>query len=351
MPPAGKFFKRQVDSSWNLNSDIFPYTIVMSDSCNEQERILSYWTAEHIQSAVAAPDINFSMSALKRFGRAIHDYWTPERIALAQPEVHAYGTHIEDDTEVKKSELGADGSLRIVPDEKVTTFPYQSVGKLFYTKVGPSGSRDSYATAWVANMSSVLHVVYTAAHNLKRGDMHAENILFVPGFTPPGSYPFGRYPEIQGGEGTAWVVDPNWNPNDMKPRYDQGLVKLDKDTNTAKYVDDVVTPIEILSNQQYTSLTEWNTIGYPVPSSQNPYGKMCERSGTFKKVSDGAVYKYGTLPQGTSGGPWILLTSYSQSSSNGVQAGNRSDIGCTLSPHFHSSSQELIKFYKFKAIP
>lgn len=100
--------------------------------------------------------------------RAILDYWTHERVALAQPEEHAYGIHIEDDTEPvqtdqEKTELRAVGSLRIVPDEKVKTFPYKSVGKLFYTKVGPSGSRDSYATAWVADMSSVHHVVYTAA--------------------------------------------------------------------------------------------------------------------------------------------------------------------------------------------
>ncbi len=75
-----------------------------------------------------------------------------------------------------------------MPDDKVKTFPYESVGKLFYTKVGPSGSRDVYATAWVANMSTILNVVYTATHVLKKADMHAENILFIPGFIPPNIY-------------------------------------------------------------------------------------------------------------------------------------------------------------------
>jgi hypothetical protein len=315
----------------------------MSDSDEHRHQIVSYWTAERIRSAQPESDIDFTMSSKER-AQAIVDYWTPERVAAAQPEEHAYGIHIEDEAEIEMVQ-GA-GSLKIVPDDKVKTFPYESVGKLFYTKVGPSGSRDVYATAWVANMSTIRHVVYTAAHILKRGDMHAEKIIFIPGFIPPNTYPFGRYPQIQGSEGTAWAVDPNWNPNNPEAKYDQGLVKLDKDTTTGKYVDEVVVPIQISSNQQYTSSTEWNTIGYPVPSSQNPNGKMCERTGTFNTMLYDAVYKFGTLPKGTSGGPWILANS--QNSSNGVQAGNRDSIGSTISPYFHSSSEELVKFFKFK---
>ena len=319
----------------------------MSNSDEYRHQISSYWTAERIQSAQPEPEIYFTMSS-KEMAQDILDYWTPERIAAAQPEEHAYGMHNEDETETKMvqetGELRGAGSLKIVPDDKVKTFPYESVGKLYYTKVGPSGSRDSSATAWVANVSTVLHVVYTAAHVLRRGDMHAEKILFIPGFIPPSTYPFGKYPQIPGGEGTAWGVDPQWNPNNMNPAYDQGLIKLDKDPTTGKYVDEVVLPIQILSNQQYTLSTEWNTIGYPFPSSQNPDGKMCERSGTFKEKKSDAVYKFGTLPKCTSGGPWILAGS--GNSSNGVQAGNFGDS--TVSPYFHSSAEELVKFFKFE---
>ena len=152
----------------------------MSNSDEYRHQILSYWTAERIRSAQSEPDFDFTMSSKER-AQAIVDYWTPERVAAAQPEEHAYGTHNEDETETQMvqqtAELQGPGSLRIVPDDNVKTFPYESVGKLFYTKVGPSGSRDVYATAWVANMSTILNVVYTAAHVLKKADMHAENIL------------------------------------------------------------------------------------------------------------------------------------------------------------------------------
>ena len=279
----------------------------------------------------------------------ILDYWTPERLEAAQPEEHAYGEHIEmredaavDDTSGQRVQ-GA-GSLKIVPDSKVKTFPYQSVGKLFYVKVGPSGTRDSFASAWVANVSSQLHVVLTAAHCLEKGNEHAEKILFIPGFIAPNTQPFGSYPQIPGGKGEAWFVDPNWDPNNIQAKYDSGVIKLDKDPNTGKYVDEVVIPIQILANQHYTSTSSWNTIGFPVPSSQNPDGKMAERSGTFYRMSSdgGSFYKYGTLPKATSGGPWILAGS--DHSSNGIQAGNVDN--CAISPYFKTSAEELIKFFK-----
>lgn len=322
-------------------------------------QILSYWTAERMQSAQPEPDPEFSevdmMIADQPTGaHAILSYWSPERLASAQPEPLAYGEHIETEEETIRGDSSesrlsaatqAAGSLKIVPDNTVKTFPYQSVGKLFYTKVSPSGSRDSYASAWVANVSSQLHVVVTAAHCLERGNETATNILFIPGFIPPSSRLFGSYPQIPGGKGVAWSVDPNWNPNSMQAKYDQGMIKLDKDPNTGKYVDEVVIPIQILSNQNYTPTSEWNTIGFPVPSSGNPDGKMAERSGTYFKMSSdgGSVYKYGTLPKATSGGPWILAGSHD--SSNGIQAGNVSEYQCAQSPYFKSTAEELVKLF------
>ena len=63
--------------------------------------------------------------------------------------------------------------------------------------------------------------------------------------------------------------------------------------------------------------------------------KMCERSGTFYRMSSsgGAVYKEGDLPCGTSGGPWILAGS--NNASNDVQAGNNTlPPKCSVSPYF-----------------
>ncbi|XP_068725323.1 uncharacterized protein [Montipora capricornis] len=326
----------------------------MSSGDDFGRQILSYWTTERMLSAVPEPGLDLTTTSAHS-AQVILDYWTPERMATARPEEHAYGEHIKtvegaaircDRSAVQRVQGAA--SMTIVPDSKVKTFPFQSVGKLFYVKVGPSGESESFASAWVANASSELHVVMTAAHCLERDDNRAEKIFFVPGFIPPCFRPFGSYPQIPGGKGEAWIVDPNWDPNDMQAKYDLGMVRLEKDRDIGKYVNEVVLPIQVSIHQQYTPISEWNTIGYPVASSQNPDGKMAEQSGTFCRMScdGGSFYKYGTLPKGTNGGPWIL--DGSNDSSSGVQTGNDCDYQCALSPYLTQNHlEEMIKLFKF----
>ena len=328
---------------------------MMSSSDDFGRQILSYWTTERMLSAVPEPGLDLTTTPAHS-AQEILDYWTPERMASAQAEEHAYGEDIKTaEGAVVLGDRSADqrvqaaASMKIVPHSKVKTFPYQSVGKLFYVKVGPSsGERDSFASAWVTNISSQLHVIMTAAHCLERDDNRAEKILFIPGFIPPNTRPFRSYPQIPGGKGEAWAIDPNWDPNNMQAKHDFGMIRLDKDPDMGKYVDEVVLPIQVLTNQQYTSFTEWNTIGYPVASSQNPYGTMAEQSGSFCRMSSdgGSFYKYGTLPKGTNGGPWILDAS--NDSSSGLQTGNDCDYHCAQSPYLiQTQLEELIKSFKF----
>ena len=279
---------------------------------------------------------------------AILSYWTPERMAAAQPvPIVMYGTEYIEKTVVAEDTLRSDkpelpesqetvqgaGPLQPVPDDKVKTFPYQSVGKLFFNV----GESHFTASAWV--VSSQLHIVMTAAHCLKPPiGGTATNILFIPGFIPPDTKVFGSYPQIPGGEGVAWAVDPNWDPNNIQAKYDLGMIKLDKDLNTGKYVDEVVKAIPMLSKQPYTSKSEWNTIGYPP-------GKMHERSGTLFAFSDVTLYKYGTVLNGMSGGPWIYAGSDGQA--NGIHSGiaKKDTKNCDVSPYFASTVDELVKLY------
>ena len=238
---------------------------------------------------------------------------------------------------------GSPNKLKIVPDAIVKTFPYQSVGKLFYVKAGPSGRRDSFATAWVPEIFPRLPVVITTAHCLKMGTERAEKILFEPGFIPFSKPTFGKYHQIPGGEGEAWFVHPKWDPDNIEAKYDFGMIRLDKDPTTGKYVDEVVKPIQLFANHISRSTSAWNTIGYAVRSSKNPDGRMVEQTGEFYELSidGGSVYKYGTLPKGTSGGPWILAGS--QHSSNGIQAGNSGDYA--VSPYFTTTAKDLVEFF------
>ena len=121
------------------------------------------------------------------------------------------------------------------------------------------------------------------------------------------------------------------------------MIKLGKDPNTEKYVDEVVIPIQILSDLLYSPVSEWNTIGYPQVSIENPHGKMSERSGTLFASGGGAIYKHGTVPIGNSGGPWIFAGSNGHA--NGVHAGNVVTQNCEASPYFTSTVDELVKLY------
>ena len=138
----------------------------------------------------------------------------------------------------------AAGPLRIVPDDTVKIFPYQSVGKLFFVSVNSTSgaTKDCRTSAWVATgeTASQLHVIVTAAHCLKLGRKTYFSCL------DSSLQSRNRYPQIPGGEGEAWAVDPNWDPNNTKADHDIGIIKFDKDPKTEKYVDDVVKPIQVL---------------------------------------------------------------------------------------------------------
>ena len=331
-------------------------------ACSDEEhsrKILSYWTAERIKNAHPEPDPDFIHTGtepdpgnkVKDTGYhtdAISSYWTRERLVSATPEAEPLACEDQDEIDTPTATGEVEGFLEIVPDDKVVTFPYQSVGKLFYTKGTAARKRHFHASGWVANISTEHHVVLTAAHCLEGLEGSAENIYFIPGFIPPHTEPFGRYPQMPGGQGIAWAVNPNWDPQHVF-KYDQAVIKLDKDPSTGKYVDEVVKAIQIVSNQTYLPNSEWNTIGYPVArkKSDNPDGKMVERSGKYYRRSrdGGSVYKYGNLVTGVSGGPWILTGS--GGTSNGVHFGSiqSGSFHYAVSSYFKYSVENLLKFF------
>ena len=229
-----------------------------------------------------------------------------------------------------------------VPDDKLKTFPYQSVGLLNYMKVNSSGdSRNSCSTAWVVRASGY-HIVITTAHTLKRDDEIAVNIQFTPGFNPHSPDPpeFGKYKQIPGGEGIAWAVHPKWDPVSRPAQFDIGIVHLDKDPKSGKYVDQIVTPIQMLSYPTY------NTIGYYFEDK-----KMYEQEGTLyqRSRSGSSFYKHGKLPEGTSGSPMMFISDSDNSSGSiGVLVGTviyNKKYPCLQSPYFTSTIDEMVKLW------
>ena len=206
---------------------------------------------------------------------------------------------------------------------------------LMYTKGKGKNKGNHHGTAWVAKFPGHHNIIMTAAHCLENRKGTAENIAFIPTFSPPNTKPFGRYSEIKGGKGKAWAVHPEWVSQVHKYEYDIALIKV-MNPDTKEDVAQKVKPIPIISNKKYSKRSEWNQIGYGG-------GKMMmERRGKYyKKEKDLKVYKYGTLPKGCSGGPWILTGS--DVASNGVHSG--SSRGNGISTYFKYSEEDLLSWF------
>ena len=251
--------------------------------------ILAYWTPERIRSAVPADDVSYEKQSVVKPG---------EEQAVPGPLVPTR-----------------------VPQTSLTTFPYQCVGRLYFTIQG------------IRTWTSAYHIgndeLYTVAHAVVvKGSTpgskdYASNLAFIPAMIDYNDHlgqNYGFFPQIPGGPGTAYFPDPNFDPANMQAQYDKCIVKLGVGSK-GKTIGQVLPPIQLLKNQQYNKQTDWNTIGYP-DANTSPEGFMFEVNGTFvpNSLIHNSMQKYGAAPKGMSGGPWIL--SGSGDKSNGIQAGN-----------------------------
>jgi V8-like Glu-specific endopeptidase len=281
----------------------------------------------------------------------IRAYWTPERMAAAEPDDDAPETMPEPDAEfvgptgepeeipgydptrsAEGREIGA--PLQMAPVFPPTVFPYCTIGKLFYTWGTAQNKRNSTASGYVIGPDTVL----TAGHALWR-EKHggaSRNHLFVPAFmeTSPGtSYePYGNWAALM-----AYVMDPwqefeNWS-------YDVGILWVGFGGRDGKQrIKDV---IGFLGQKYNQPLGPWTQVGYP-PGSNEMYADP----GTYTRSRDEGriVCKTGALGKGSSGGPWLL--SGAQYFGNGVTSFHKYDSTgspYTGSPYFNTTVLNFIK--------
>ena len=206
---------------------------------------------------------------------AIRLYWTPERIRSAVPE--------DDDCEIsgnkKVTSFGNDPPTA-VPDDTRKTIPYQSVGKIVYTK----GVDDFQATAYVVDTGKGNNIVFTAAHNLYNYKGKAEKIMFTPACQTDQKpvLKFGQFPQIEGGMGVAWFVAEGWNAVD-KPYYlDMGAIKLETN-EVGKNAGEVVAMLEYaVDHGDIKDVTDWRIIGYQTDIKTNK-DTMYQSDGVYTK--------------------------------------------------------------------
>ncbi len=257
-------------------------------------------------------------------------FWTEEMIERAIPKIKRKLPHAN---YRGVSTTATNGITTSVPDADRKKEPYQSVGVLVFTVGKSPNERPYHGTAYATNITGANNVVFTAAHNLVDEDGDSENILFIPAVQTDKSRPFGEFKQIDGKKGTAFFVHPKYDVKTAPDAYDLGAVKLQKNA-AGKQLGDVVGLLGIAVNKFYTSIDSFKTIGYPETYH------MQENTGKFKDKTDmnEVVNKYGALPEGSSGSPWL----FKGNRVNGSTASGTPDLGEDSSPYFSTAKIDAI---------
>ena len=312
---------------YNVETGASAANAVTTDLTSDE--ILAYWTPERIRSAVPVDRL---LSQGSYYGVEPRQHAGEQQRALSEGAKSSYVR-----VEAKADSGRASGQPRVpqelteVPASRLTTFPYQCVGRLYFT----IRNLRTWTTAYHVGSNRLLTVAHAlvVAGATPGSKEYAAALAFIPAMVDHEDH-FGRnygfFPQVGGGGlGTAYFPDPKFDPAERKAEHDICVVLLGVG-NRGKQISRVLPPIQLLKNQRYDSKTEWNSIGYPVTNSK---GRMCEISGTFvpnSLVSD-TVRKHGAASPGMSGGPWILAGSGDRA--NGVQAGNTT-LTTAISPYF-----------------
>ena len=249
------------------------------------------------------------------------DFWTNERIKSCVPKL-------------KKSQklLGAQKLVGLasvtVPDDDRKKPPYNSVGILLFTVNG----KHYHGTAYAAKTGSAKNVVFTAAHNLIESAGESDNILFVPAMQSNLTRPYGSFKQISGGLGTAFFVHPQYNVQTEPDAYDLGAVKLQKNEKNQE-LGEAVPLLDIIVDQQYSSSSMFTAIGYPETN------EMQKNTGKYLRSKDSGetIVKEGEIPEGSSGGPWLLGISNTVNGNNASIAG-----GEQYSPYYSQTKIDAV---------
>jgi len=218
------------------------------------------------------------------------NYWTLERMASAIPR--DYILEESNDTKIitmQSRNLGAPCSAnfnRITTASIYTTYPYNAVGKIFFTMSRTnyvcSGSIAAGRTIWTAG-----HCVYDEVDRA-----FATNLIFVPGYYN-GVEPYGRF------TATSLCTTTEWTRGVFG--YDYAVARFGANLPSA------IKPLELAVNLNVNNIT-YKSFGYPAGSPFNGYWENTCESGVCAR--DNGV-KPPTLSiacdstGGSSGGPWI----------------------------------------------
>jgi hypothetical protein len=210
-----------------------------------------------------------------------------------------------------------------VPDASYASFPYSTVGKLFFNQLGCS---------FVCSAAMIKgHGIWTAGHCVHAGNNSSSgwstNVVFVPQ-NNNGSAPLGvcNVPTLW--TTTDWYS--NGNPNGLDHDYAGGAVTCNVSPSTGW--------LGLTWNQSYSQ--SFSALGYPAAPPFNGL-KMVGCNSGLAAFGFGTPTTYGIvcdMTGGSSGGPWHILGGYV----NGNTSYSDSNFpGLLFSPYYDSGVKGL----------
>jgi V8-like Glu-specific endopeptidase len=200
---------------------------------------------------------------------------------------------------------GTAGIFDSYQENRNTSYPFQAVGRLFFTT--PSGS-----SSCTASVISPNNIIVTAAHCAYDtvSNRWYSNWSFAPGYRN-GARPYGTFPWQQ-----AWVLNGWINASGTVRRYDVAVIKL-RNNSSGRPVTYYTGSLGRSWN--YGSVQHHFSYGYPSNIGSSQYLQTCAAE-SFSSGTD--VLGMGcNMTYGSSGGPWIRVHKpYFQSSTNYVNS-------------------------------
>ena len=217
-----------------------------------------------------------------------------------------------------------------------TSFPYVTIGKLFFTQ---------YGVNYVCSASSIgNYAIWTAGHCVHYGNNDpagwSYNVVFVPAYQN-GTAPLGQWSAFKLWTNTGWFTSGDF-------RYDIGGAVLYPNASGYK-ISQVVGNLGFAWDQSVN--LHWFQIGYPQAAPFDGQLMYINTSSfAYNDTSMGSPYPIGVgndLTGGSSGGPWIYKFSGAAGSTNYLNGHN--DYRYTtpshplemFSPYFESAAHNL----------
>ncbi|KIH98315.1 hypothetical protein LP52_14315 [Streptomonospora alba] len=263
--------------------------------------------------------------------RAVLDYWSPQRMAEAEPLIPALD-------DLADSVLPEASDQQAAGDSSSAGRPWTgggrvaaTTGKVFLTMNG----RDFTCSAAVVSADN-RETVLTAGHCLKDGSgPWAENWAFVPGYDD-GESPNGRYTARQ------MFVAPQWS-NGPDDSYDFGMAVLNR--SDGEHVQDRVGAQPIAFNTEPDDPTY--AFGYPATGRFE--GRRLHYCSGRTVEDDGGTTAEGmacSMTEGSSGGPW--LSGFDRESGTGTVVSVISfkyadDTRTQYGPHLGEAARKLFE--------